>query len=193
MVIGSNGSSEKSLPVNMQDAEARALAYAFDRQTEKIMRFIKMLNVWSDLDNLDPKYYDYIATCLRTPYYDTTYSDRQKLSIIKSTFETYRFAGTAKAIKQLVKSVFADARFVPWYDYDITPGEAFHFKIVSAGIPSIEGKELLETMLKSIKAARSVIDGVEIVENPVVTDLYYANAIQFLPTILGKFIDEQED
>lgn len=172
MKLGENNATHMSLPPNLRESEDKAYAYAFDRQMKKLLALAEKLNVWSDLDGVNPRYYDYIAANLRTPYYDSKYSDSQKLRLIKRTFETYRFAGTAKAIEQLITAVFSDARFVPWYEYADGPGEPYHFKIVTAGIPSVDGKALLETMLKRVKAARSIIDGIEIVENPVTTEIY---------------------
>lgn len=171
------GSTFMSLPPNLQTVENDCFGYAFDKQIKKIHELAKKLTVWSDLDNADPKYYDYLAITIRAPYYRSDYSDRQKLALIKSAILTRRYAGTIKAIEELLSHTFTDASFVPWYEYD---GEPYHFKITTGEEPTEEMKALFAAMLKRVKAARSIIDGVEIDDGVIKTMIYIG--LGFQPT-----------
>lgn len=154
------GSTFLSLPPNLQTTENDCFSYALDRQMAKMHKLAKQITVWSNLDNVDPKYYDYLAVTIRAPYYKSEYSNELKLRLIKSALLTRRYAGTMKAIEELLSHTFPDAIFVPWYKYD---GKPYHFKIAIEKEPTEDGKELFEAMLQRAKAARSIIDSVEIV------------------------------
>ena len=153
------GSTYISLPPNLQTPENECFGYALDKQMKKFHSLAQKLTVWSDLDHVDPKYYDYLAMTIRAPYYKSEYANDQKLEIIKSALMTRRLAGTTKAIDELLSNTFGGAVFVPWFRYD---GKPYHFKIVISEEPEEDAKVLFEAMLQRVKAARSIIDGVEI-------------------------------
>lgn len=163
------GSMYLSLPPNLQTTENACFSYAFDRQIWKLHILAKKLTVWSDLDHADPKYYDYMAMTIRAPYYKSEYNDKQKLNLIKSALAAQRYAGTIKAIKELLSNSILYARFVPWYEYG---GDPYHFKIETSDEPNGESRVLFESMLQRVKAARSIIDGVEIDHDPIKNMLY---------------------
>ncbi|MGN0338667.1 MAG: phage tail protein [Lachnospiraceae bacterium] len=169
------GSTFISLPPNMQTTDNECLGYAFDKQIKKLLKLAKKLTVWSDLDHADPKYYDYMAMTIRAPYYRSDYPDKQKLALIKSAILTRRYAGTTKAIEELLSHTFTDATFVPWYEYN---GEPYHFKITMESEPTEEMKALFAAMLKRVKAARSIIDGVEINDGGIKTTIYIGLGLQ---------------
>lgn len=157
------GSMYISLPPNLQNIENACFAYAFDRQIRKLHALAKKLTIWSDLDNADPRYYDYMAITIRAPYYRSEYGARQKLELIKSALESRIYAGTMKAIEGLLSRSILNARFVPWHDYG---GSPYHFKIETSNDPAEEARRLFSDMLQRVKAARSIIDGVEIDHDP---------------------------
>ncbi len=161
------GSTYLSLPPNLQNTENACFSYAFDRQIKKLHMLAKKLTVWSDLDNADPKYYDYMAISIRAPYYKSEYSEKQKLKLIKATIESRMYAGTAKAVEDLLIHSVLYAKFVPWYEYNGEPGKPYHFKIETTDAPEGESRALFADMLQRVKAARSIIDGVEIDHDPV--------------------------
>lgn len=171
------GSTFISLPPNLQNIENECLGYAFDKQLEKLHKLADKLTVWSDLDSVDPKYYDHLAITISAPYYRSDYTDRQKLALLKSAILTKRYAGTTKAIEELLSHTFTDARFVPWYEYG---GEPYHFKITTGEEPTEETKRLFSEMLRKVKAARSIIDGVEIDDGVTKTTIYIG--LGFQPT-----------
>lgn len=154
------GSTFLSLPPNLQTIENDCFGYALDRQMAKMHKLAKQITIWSDLDSVDPKYYDFLAMTIRAPYYKSEYSSELKLGLIKSALLTRRFAGTIKAIEELLSHTLPNATFVPWYEYD---GKPYHFKITIREDTLIENAmKLFKEMLQRAKAARSIIETISV-------------------------------
>lgn len=154
------GSTFLSLPPNLQTIENDCFAYALDRQMAKIHKLAKQITVWSNLDNVDPKYYDFLAMTIRAPYYKSEYSNILKLRLIKSALLTRMYAGTIGAIEELLSHTFPNATFVPWYEYD---GKPYHFKITIRDGLTEGAQKLFEEMLQRTKAARSIIEAINVI------------------------------
>lgn len=169
--LGDMDTTFLSLPPNFQTVENRAMGYAVDRQIKKLMNFVRKVSVWSDLDNVEPKYYDYLAASLRAPYYSSEYDDDTRLEILKKTLQTYMFSGTVLAEEELLKKIFSDAKFVPWYEYGGVP---FHFKIVTPTEPTEEMIQKFLTILRRVKAQRSILDGIDTKTYTIQLDTYAA-------------------
>lgn len=184
--IGETGGLYLSFPPNMQNPETEALCYAVERQIRRMKKLACKLNVWGDLDNADPRHYDYVASCLRALYYRSDMTNDQKLLIIKKSMMTYRYAGSIRAIEELLGNLFHEARFIPWYEYG---GRPYHFKINVSGNPNAETKRALEDILKKVKAARSVIDAVEIKERTVTGNCYVGLGIFTTKTVSIQSMD----
>lgn len=153
------GSTYMSLPPNLQTIENQCYCYALDRQMRKLKRLADQLTMWSDLDNVNPKYYDYMAMCIRAPYYRSEYSNEQKLNLIKTAIMSYRYAGTRRAVDQLTDIIFEDASFVSWDSYN---GQPYHFKVQVSDVLTEDTTALFTEVLKKVKAARSVMDALEV-------------------------------
>lgn len=147
------------LPPNLQDTDAECFSYALSKQLEKLVRLAARLNVWGDLDGLSPKYYDLAAACMNAQYYRTKYPDDVKLNLIKHAYEMHRFAGTQTAIDTLLDIVFEKAQFTPWYEYG---GKPYRFKVLVYDMLTEDAAELFTDVLQKVKAARSILDSIEI-------------------------------
>lgn len=148
-----------SLPPNLQTIDNQCFCYALDRQIKRLKKLADNLTIWSDLDNVDPKYYDYLALCVRAPYYRSEYTDEQKLELIKTAIMSYRYAGTKKAINQLINIIFDEAEFIPWYQYG---GQPYHFRVQASDTLTEDSTERFTNIIKKVKAARSIIDALQI-------------------------------
>lgn len=184
--IGEPGGLFLSMPPNMQNVGEEALCHAIEKQMGRLVKLAQRLNIWGDLDHVNSKHYDYIASCLRTLYYRSDMEDNQKLAIIKSSMLTYRYAGSVKAIEELLGNLFEEAEFIPWYEYG---GRPYHFKLNVRGTPDAETKQTLANVLKKVKAARSVIDAVEIKERTVSTEFYVGIGLLVTKTIHIKCME----
>lgn len=158
MKLGDEDATFCSFPANFQTPENRAFGYAVDRQMKRLMELSEKLLVWPCLENVDARYYDMLAACIGAPYYSSEYDDVTKLRILKNALATYQYAGTVRAVEQLIGGLFGDAEFVPWYRYG---GEEYHFKIATSIVPSEDSIQRFADILQRVKAARSVIDGIE--------------------------------
>lgn len=146
------------LPPNMQDTDAECFSYALSKQLKKFAKLAKQLNVWGNLDELNPKYYDLAAVGMNAQYYRTEYPDEVKLELIKHAYEMHRYAGTQTAIDTLLNIIFDSAEFTPWHEYG---GEPYHFKVKTYDAITEDATTLLTNMLKKVKAARSIMDAIE--------------------------------
>lgn len=153
------GSTYSSLPPNLQDIANECFGYALDRQMKKFHRLANQLTVWSDLDHVDSKYYDYIALCIKAPYYKSGYPDDMKLQLIKTAIEMHRYAGTQRAVDKLLELIFEKAYFQPWYEYG---GEPYHFRPKVYDVLTQDAIEEFVDIVKKVKAARSIMDGLAI-------------------------------
>lgn len=146
------------LPSNLQDDHARAFSRALGEQIRKLLKIARKLQMWTDLDNADPKYYDHMAAALQAPYYSTELTNEQKLNLIKNAIPAHAYAGTVKAVEEFIGSMFDSVQIVPWYEYD---GRPYHFKIRSSGERTEDIDKKFNDMLRKVKAARSVLDSIE--------------------------------
>lgn len=153
------GSMYRSLPPNMQDIDSQCFAYAVDRQMKQFVALAKALTIWSDLDHVDPKYYDHMAMCIRASYYKSEYDNEKKLGLIKTAIEAHRYAGSERAINQLIHTIFEDATFIPWHEYG---GKPYHFRVKVYDILTGDAAALFAEVIQKVKAARSILDGIEI-------------------------------
>nr|WP_300838905.1 phage tail protein [uncultured Acetatifactor sp.] len=166
------GSTFLSLPPNLQTTENECFGYALDRQIARMHKLAKQITVWSDLDHVDPKYYDYLAMTIRAPYYKSEYDNNQKLGLIKSALLTRRNAGTIKAIEELMSHTLTGASFIPWYEYG---GRPYFFKVV-ADADEVNDDNMGEfvRMISAIKSARSIMEGIgmkSVIDNSMLYDM----------------------
>lgn len=153
------GSTFLSLPPNMQDIESDCFGYALDKQMEKFHKLAKQLTIWSDIDNVDPKYYDYMALCIKAPYYKSEYDNEMKLKLLKTAIEMHRYAGTQRAVDQLLEIIFERAIYTPWFEYD---GQPYHFKPQVFDVLTEDAATVFADVVRKVKAARSVMDAIAI-------------------------------
>lgn len=171
MELGEDNVTFLSLPPNFQTVENQAMGYAIDRQVRKLSAFCKKISVWSNLDHVDERYYDVLAASLRAPYYSPEYDKETKLRILKASLRMYKYAGTRRAVEDLIGQFFPNAEYIPWYQYS---GKPKHFKIVVDTDPSPENVSKFATILKRVKSCRSVLDGLETKTYKINMDVYVA-------------------
>ena len=147
------------LPPNMQDTDAECFSYALSKQMHRFIEMAEKLNLWGNLKNADPRYYDYIAACMRVPYYRSEFSDDVKLKLICHGYEIYRYAGTRAGVKDLINIIFDKAVYINWDEYE---GEQYHFKVLVYDVLKEDAATMLTNVIQKVKAARSVMDSIEI-------------------------------
>lgn len=153
------GSTYMSLPPNLQTIENDCFGYALDKQIKKLHGLAKNLTIWSDIENADKKYYDYMALCIKAPYYRSEYTEKTKQDLLKTAISMHRYAGTRRAIDELLKLIFEKACFIPWYEYD---GKPYHFNAKVFDILTEDTATVFVNVIKEVKAARSLLDNISI-------------------------------
>lgn len=147
------------LPPNLQDTDARCFSCALSKQIEKFVKLAEKLNLWGDLEHADERYYDYIAACMRVPYYRSEFDNKTKLQLIMHGYEIYRNAGTRLGVEDLINIIFEKAVFKPWDEYG---GKQYHFKVLVYDILKEDITTMFTNVLQKAKAERSVMDSIEI-------------------------------
>ena len=71
----------------------------------------------------------------------------------------HRYAGTRRAIDELLKLIFEKAYFIPWYEYD---GKPYHFNAKVFDILTEDTATVFVNVIKEVKAARSLLDNISI-------------------------------
>ena len=173
MKLGDKEATYMSLPPNLQKDETYAMGAAIDKQMRKLLKLTAMVQVWSDIDNVDPKYYGLLAACIKAPYYDSSFDDKTKLAIIKGTLGIYRLAGSKAAITQLIANIFGSGTFEPWYEYG---GKPYHFRITTSAELTPDVLSKFAEILEKVKRARSVLDAVS-TDQPVRGEIYFTTRI----------------
>ncbi len=158
MELGEMNALFLSLPPNLQNDENYAMCRALDRQFGRLMDFFREMLVWGDLERVDSKYYDDIAAMIRALYYSSELDDTTKYQILSGALQTYRDAGSSRAIIDLIGKMFPDSSFAPWYEYG---GKPYHFKINAPTEPTEENIKKFIEVLQKVKAQRSVMDAIE--------------------------------
>lgn len=170
------------LPPNLQDDYSRAFSRAFSKQMKKLLVLANKLQLWTDLDNADPKYYDHMAAALQAPYYNSEMENDKKLALIKNAIQAHTYAGTVKGVEEFLGSVFDSVQIIPWYEYE---GDPYHFKVRAAGERTADIDKLFNDMLRKVKAARSILDTIETVRTLDQNTIYGARyfGIRYAPEI----------
>jgi len=175
------------LPSNLQDAYSRSFSRVLSAQLKRLLKIARRLQLWTDLDNADPKYYDHMAAALQTPYYSSELTNEQKLNLIKNAISSHAYAGTVGAVEEFIGSMFDSVQVVPWYEYNGTP---YHFKIRSSGDRSGDIDKKFNDMLRRVKAARSILDSIESVRT---MDQYSTYGARYLGTRIAPEIIPYEE
>lgn len=189
MKIGESGATFASMPPNLQTAENYAFGYAVDRQMAKLNSFSERLRVWTDLEHVNPRYYGMIAACIRSLYYNSSYDDKTKLTILKNAMKVNRYAGSRKAVDQLISDVYGSAEFHPWYEYG---GQPYHFKITTDTVLAEDIIERFSEILERAKRLRSIMDNIMIHRGIDQTYYFRGNGVSWSrsPAILADSRDD---
>jgi len=144
------------LPASFQTVETKCIAFALSRAIAFLCEAADKTQLIANIEQLDEKALDYLALEYRTQYYDQQLSRNQKIELIKGSLQWYMYAGTKKALKDMIKALFYTSDVKEWYEYD---GEPFHFKInvTSNGFNLGDFGRLYE-VIDIAKNARSILD-----------------------------------
>lgn len=140
-----------------ENYQEQAFAFALLKEKQRILDEADSTRAASEIDGLPEAVLDLLAAELRAPYYEVDMSLTEKQNIIKDTLKWYRFAGTAKAVKDMLLTLFGAGDIVEWFDFtegEQTPGL---FDVITGEPLTPEGVDRLNLILYRVKNARSHI------------------------------------
>lgn len=148
------------LPGYLEDQpETQAIAYAIKKQIDKIIQWTEKTSLYAAVDKADERLLDVMAIDLNAPYYDFGAEIEVKRGYVKSALAWYRYAGTPKAVEELVKTAFGEGEVIEWFDYE---GSPYYFKVRTELPITQESFDLLSKMLSKVKNVRSHLDKIEL-------------------------------
>jgi P2-related tail formation protein len=148
------------LPASFQTVETKCIAFALSRAIAFLCEAADKTQLTANIEQLDEKALDYLALEYRTQYYDQQLPREQKIELIKGSLQWYMYAGTKKALKDMIRALFLNSVVKEWHEYG---GEPYHFKVevISEGYEPGDYDKLYE-VIDTAKNARSILDEISL-------------------------------
>lgn len=156
-----------------EDADIIALSYAIKMGIAKFIVYVARTTMYADVDRQPEEILDYMAVELDAAYYEQTMSIETKRKLIKSALKWYMAAGTGKAVKELVNTVFGGGDISEWYEFGGEPGE---FNIEIEGQLTEENYRRLSIAMGSAKPSSAHLKEVSSKRNAE-TDLHLGSTL----------------
>lgn len=183
-------------PVFKEDPDWVAFSYALKMGMQKLIECADMTMMYAVIDEQPETILDYMATELRSPYYDENADIETKRDIIKNTTKWYLKAGTRASVEELIETVIGSGgRLVEWNE-DGGPGTPGTFDIETNGFLTADTYDRFLRIVERQKNLTSHLRRV-LVKRDGGTKVYIGLAIKYTriagPTDLDPDIDPIED
>ena len=139
--------------------ETQALSYAIMKANQRLVNYCANISVYAVIDSLPEEMLDLLAIELDTQYYDETLSIESKRELVKGTLVWFQYAGTPKAVEQLVEAVFGTGAVSEWFEYGDDP---YCFKIATDVEVTPDIVSRFNTIIRRVKNVRSHLRGIEV-------------------------------
>lgn len=101
---------------------AQVLSAVYGELQGKMLELLDEGVTFFEADNCTEEMLDQMAVYLKIEWYDSTASIETKRKAVKVAIEIQRYAGTVKAVREQVNSIYQNAEIKEWFDYGGTPG-----------------------------------------------------------------------
>ena len=151
-----------------KEPEFLAISYALKRAIARLKAQIDSSRVYADIQNLQEDAVDELAVELCVRGYDQSMPLEVKRNAVATSMLYYTYAGTTKAIRALIQSLYGDAHVNEWFDYD---GDPYHFRVdiditnQLQTVPMLTTDELAE-IIRGVVRASAHLDDVSFVIRP---------------------------
>lgn len=135
-----------------EDPDWIATSYALRWAMGELVKCSLYIRTYCAIDELPERIVDAMALSLRAQYYDTTLPLDVKRSLVKNTFKWYRTAGTKKAVRELIETVFGSGTVIEWFEDGSDP---FTFKVETEVQFQPDTVEQFQEMIRKVKNTRS--------------------------------------
>ena len=157
------------LPAWMRtDENAKALAYAIQRQLDRFISQFDTLIIYASIDTQSDAILDELGWQFNVPEYSSSLPIETKRALIQSAILTHKQRGTVAAVERMVTDIFGDGWVEEWPAYD---GEPFYFRVHTSNV-SVGDQETayFDSIVASTQNVRSVLESV-IIESVMELDL----------------------
>lgn len=169
------------LPAWMRtDENAKALAYAVEKQLERLVSQFSALVIYAAIDTQSDAILDELGWQFNVPEYSSDLPIATKRALIKSAILTHKQRGTVAAVERIVSDIFGDGWVEEWFEYD---GDAYHFRVHTSNVSAGDQEAAyFESVVASSQNVRSYLEAV-IIESVMEMDLAWGGYLHTAETI----------
>ena len=172
---------QEFLPAWMRtDENAKALAYAVERQLERLISQFDALVIYAAIDAQSDAILDELGWQFNVPEYSSGLPIETKRKLIQTAVLTHKQRGTVAAVERIVSDIFGDGWVEEWFEYD---GDAYHFRVHTSNVSAGDQEAAyFESIVASSQNVRSYLEAV-IIESVMEMDLSWGGYLHTAETI----------
>lgn len=172
---------QEFLPAWMRtDENAKALAYAVERQLERLISQFGALVIYASIGTQSDAILDELGWQFNIPEYSSSLPIATKRALIQTAILTHKQRGTVAAVERVVSDIFGDGWVEEWFDYE---GDPYHFRVHTSNVSAgDEEAAYFDSVVKSTQNVRSYLEAV-IIESVMEMGLYWGGYLHTAETI----------
>lgn len=101
---------------------AQVLSAVYGELQDRMFEYLDTGMTFSEVDTCDEGVLDQMAIYLKIEWYDSAADIETKRKLARTAIEIQRYAGTVKAVREQVETIYKKARIEEWFSYGGTPG-----------------------------------------------------------------------
>lgn len=101
---------------------AQVLSAVYGELQDRMFEYLDTGMTFSEVDTCDEGVLDQMAIYLKIEWYDSAADIKTKRKLVRTAIEIQRYAGTVKAVREQVETIYKKARIEEWFSYGGTPG-----------------------------------------------------------------------
>lgn len=101
---------------------AQVLSAVYGELQDRMFEYLDTGMTFSEVDTCDEGVLDQMAIYLKIEWYDSAADIETKRKLVRTAIEIRRYAGTVKAVREQVETIYKKARIEEWFSYGGTPG-----------------------------------------------------------------------
>ena len=96
---------------------AKVLSAVYGELQGRMLEYLATGMTFSDVDNCSEGMLDQMAIYLKIEWYDSAADIETKRKLVRTAIEIQRYAGTVKAVREQVETIYKKARIEEWFSY----------------------------------------------------------------------------
>lgn len=100
----------------------QVLSAVYGELQDRMFEYLDTGMTFSEVDTCDEGVLDQMAIYLKIEWYDSAADIETKRKLVRTAIEIQRYAGTVKAVREQVETIYKKARIEEWFSYGGTPG-----------------------------------------------------------------------